>query len=330
MASRQNTTTALDENARKALAVLEEEGGALSATREQMLLDGASAAEVSKLDKQIEVNRHAAATEKDRIALFEKKLAEEEREAVARRHEEHCREFERMLAAADGCADELQAAIAIVEQTFCKTIELRELALSMWPFGKSSHADAAARAPEGCAMSAGAIAALVANEIHRISFVAPLGGRAGEKVKVSLPGGRPERLTPLVDPRTKQLVPLVPLSEKLRTASKFAVSMLRDNAFVPPVAPQPPVPIQVLGVEQPAPAPVPAPAQAAASVPAPSAGNTLQEFVPVAYREKLSALLRQQMQAAASGDDAAYERCVAATAALRLEIDAARNGEAAA
>jgi hypothetical protein len=206
------------------------------------------------------------------------------------------------------------------------------LALSMWPFGKSSHADAAARAPEGCAMSAGAIAALVANEIHRISFVAPLGGKPGEKTKVALPGGRPERLTPLVDPRTKQLVPLVPLSEKLRTASKFAVAMLRDNAFTPPVVPQPPVPVQVLGVEQPAPV-QPQPRgdqQPQPPAPAPSAGNTTQEFVPVQFRERLATLLRLQMRAAASGDDATYEKCVTDMVALRREIDAARDGEKAA
>src|ERR1700738_2010205 len=86
-------------------------------------------------------------------------------------------------------------------------------------------------------------------------------------------------------------------------------------------APRPPVPIQVLGVEQPAPAPVPAPTQAPASVPAPSAGNTLQEFVPVAYRERLATLLRLQMRAAASGDDATYEKCVTDMVALRAEID---------
>jgi hypothetical protein len=323
-----NTTTTL-EASRKALAVLEEEGEGLSAAREQMLLEGAGAVEVGKLDKQIEVNRHAAATEKDRIRLLEAKLAKEAAEAARQRHEEHVSEFERTLAAADACGDELQATVAVLEENFREVIRLRELAFSMWPRGASSHADAAAKAPEGCAMAGGAVAILLAHELHRVGFEAPLGGRPGERVKVPLPGGIAPRLTPVIDQRTKRPIPLRPLGEVLKNASRFAVETLRNNLFVPPVVPQPPVPIQVLGVEQPAPAPVPSPTQAAASVPAPSAGDVLQEYIPPAYRERLGALLKRQMQAAASGDDATYEKCVADMVELRRAIDAARNGEAA-
>jgi hypothetical protein len=152
-----------------------------------------------------------------------------------------------------------------------------------------------------------------------------------------LPGGAPERLTPLVDRKTGALVPLVPLAEKLRAASRFAVETMRNDLFVPSVVPQPepkgprlvfdesaeaPVPASSSATTAPTPAPVPAP------TPAPSAGDVLQEYVPVQFRERLAALLRQQMQAAASGDDASYERCVAATATLRAEIDEARNAAA--
>jgi hypothetical protein len=178
-------------------------------------------------------------------------------------------------------------------------------------------------------MAAGAVAQFLANEIHRVGFESPLGGRPGEKVKVPLPGGVPPRLTPEVDRRTGKPVPLATLSEKLRAASKFAVSTLRDDLFVLPPTPQPPVPVQVLGVEQPAPAPIPAPTQSPAPVPAPSAGNTTQEFVPVQFRERLATLLRLQMRAAANGDDQLYEKSVSNMVALRREIDAARNGEAA-
>jgi hypothetical protein len=326
-----NTTETTLANARKALAQIEQEAEGLVAARDKVLLDGAPTSEAIAINKQIDATRRAVEAEQRRVHLLEQRAAQEEVEAAKRRHEEHCREFERTLEAADACADELQAAIAIVEQTFCKTIELRERALSMWPFGRSSHADAAARAVEGCALAGGAIAALVANEIHRISFVAPLGGRAGEKTKIALPGGIPPRLTPQVD-RAGRPVPLVPLAEKLRTASKFAVSTLRDNAFTPPVVEQPPVPIQVLGVEQLAPV-QPQPRgdqQPQPPAPAPSAGDTTQEFVPVQFRERLAALLRLQMRAAASGDDATYEKCVTDMVALRREIDAARDGEKAA
>jgi hypothetical protein len=324
-------TTATLENARKALAVLEEEGAGLSAARDNLLVEGASAAEVGKLDKQIEVNRHAAATEKDRIALFEKKLAEEEREAERRRHEQHVEEFAKTLEQADCAADELQASAMVLEETLRRVIELRERALSMFPFGRSSHADAAARAIEGCALSGPAVAALLGAELHRIGSEPRLGGNPNERIKVPLPGGTPLRLTPEVDRRTGRPLPVAPLGEKLRAASKFAVSILRDNAFTPPVVEQPPVPIQVLGVEQ---APVqPQPRgdqQPQPAAPAPSAGNTTQEFIPVAYREKLATLLRLQMRAAASGDDATYEKCVTDMVALRREIDAARDGEKAA
>jgi hypothetical protein len=116
----------------------------------------------------------------------------------------------------------------------------------------------------------------------------------------------------------------------LRNASRFAVSTLRNDLFIPAVVPQPPVPVQVLGVEQPVPAPVPAPTQTQAPVPAPSAGDTTQEFVPVQFRERLATLLRLQMRAAASGDDRTYEKCVTDMVVLRREIDAARDGEKAA
>jgi hypothetical protein len=328
MASKPNTTATL-ENARKALAVLVQEGVGLSDARDKSLLEGVSAAEISKLDKQIEVNRHAAATEKDRIALFEKKLAEEECEAERRRHEQHVEEFAKTLEQADCAADELQASAMVLEETFRRVIELRERALSMFPFGRSSHADAAARAIEGCALSGPAVAALLGAELHRIGSEPRLGGNPNEQIKVPLPGGTPLRLTPEVDRRTGRPLPVAPISEKLRAASRFAVSILRDGLFTPPVVEQPPVPVQVLGVEQPAPV-QPQPRrdqQPQTPAPAPSAGNTTQEFVPVAYREKLATLLRLQMRLAAGNDDAAYEQCLKNLTALRLEIDAARDGE---
>jgi hypothetical protein len=328
MAGKANITATL-ENARKALAQIKQEAEGLVAARDKVLLDGGATSEAIEINKQIDATRRAVEAEQRRVHLLEQRVAQEEVEAAKRRHEEHVSEFERTLAAADVRADELQATVAVLEENFREVIRLRELAMSMWPMGRSSHGDAAAKAPEGCAMAAGAVAQLLANEIHRVGFESPLGGRPGEKVKVPLPGGVPPRLTPEVD-RAGRPVPLVPLAEKLRTASKFAVSMLRDNAFTPPVVEQPPVPVQVLGVEQPAPAPAPAPTQAAASVPSPSAGDTTQEFVPAAYRERLGALLKRQMQAAASGDDATYEKCVTDMVALRREIDAARDGEKAA
>ena len=58
--------------------------------------------------------------------------------------------------------DELQATVAVLEENFREVIRLRELALSMWPHGRSSHGDALAKAPEGAAMAGGAVSILLA------------------------------------------------------------------------------------------------------------------------------------------------------------------------
>jgi hypothetical protein len=138
---------------------------------------------------QIDGLRQAARGRADKIVLLESALAREQAAAAAQRHEVHLREFEQTLAQADAAGDELQNAVAQLEQSFRKTIRLRELALSMWPFGKSSHGDAVARTPEGCALAAGAISTLLQHELHRIGTQERLGGNPGERVKVPLPVG---------------------------------------------------------------------------------------------------------------------------------------------
>jgi hypothetical protein len=286
----------------------------------------------------------------DKIALLESEHAREQTAAVARRHETHLREFEQTLAQADTAGDALQAAVETVEQKFREVIKLRELALSMWPFGKSSHGDAVARTPEGCALAAGAVATLLQHELHRIGSEAPLGGFPGERIKVPLPGGVPPRLTPLVDQKTKQPIPLKPLNEVLRHASRFAVETLRGNKFIPPVVPQPELKGPRLVFDESAPAvAAPAvaaratqakqtdpPASAAKQIPVPAQPpaaatdiSPLAEYVPPAFRERLAALHSRQMKLAAGDDDAAYEQCLADLVALRAEIEAAKNGEAA-
>jgi hypothetical protein len=281
-----------------------------------------------KVATQIDNLRQLARGHGDKIKLLESELTREQAEAAAQRHEVHLREFEQTLAQADAAGDELQNAVAQLERSFRETIRLRELALSMWPFGKSSHGDAVARAPEGCALAAGAVSILLQHELHRIGTEPRLGGRPDERVKVPLPGGVPSRLTPLVDRKTGQLIPLKPLGEILRAASKFAVETLRGNKFIPPVVPQPPTPILVLGVEQP---PPPPPPPAAMPRPPAAAGDIdgLQEYVPPAFRERLAALHAQQARLAAGDDDAAYEQCLRDLTALRNEIERARQGEAA-
>jgi hypothetical protein len=265
----------------------------------------------------------------DKIRLLQSEIEREEADVAAKRHEVHVAEFASTLEQADRAGDELEGAVALLEQKFREVTKLRELALSMWPHGASSHADAASRSPEGAALAAGAVVTLLQHEIHRVGSESRLGGDPHERVKVPLPGGVPSRLTPLIDRKTGQLIPLKPLGEILRAASKFAVETLRDNRFVPPVVPQPPTPILVLGVEQPPP-PAPSPAAATPRPPAVASDvDGLKEYVPPAFRERLAALHARQMKLAAGDDDAAYEQCLADLVALRNEIERARQGEAA-
>jgi hypothetical protein len=103
MASKPNTTATL-ENARKALAQVEDEANGLVATRDKVLLDGAPTSEAIAINKQIDATRRAVEAEQRRVHLLEQRVAQEEVEAAKRRHEEHVQEFERTLAAADAAA----------------------------------------------------------------------------------------------------------------------------------------------------------------------------------------------------------------------------------
>jgi hypothetical protein len=292
--------------------------------------------EATALGLRLDEARQVVRTITDKCALLQIECEKEQVEAAKRRHENHVREFEQTLARADVAGDELQATVMVLDEKFREVIRLRELALSMWPHGKSSHSDAAARAVEGCAMAGGAISILLQHELHRIGSEPLLGGRPGERVKVPLPGGAPSRLTPAVDRKTGQLVPLKPLGEVLRTASRFAVATLRGNLFVPAVVPQPAptgprlvfggdeqqaIPEQQIPARQPAPTPAQSPAAA-------SDIDPLREYVPPAFRDRLATLHARQMQLAMSDDDTAYAACLQDLAALRSEIEAARSATA--
>jgi len=291
----------------------------------------------AKVAAQIDGLRVLARGHVDKIVLLEAEQAREKAEAAARRHEVHLREFESTLAQADIAGDELQRAAALLEQKFRETIRLRELVLSMWPFGKSSHGDAVVRTPEGCAMSAGAVATLLQHELYRIGTQAPLGGFPGERVKVPLPGGVPARLTPLVDAKTKQPIPLQPLGEILRQASKFAVETLRDDKFIPPVVPQPQPTGPRLVFDESAPAVAPRATVAhvqprAAPAQQPSDIDALKEYVPPAFRARFAELHTRQARLAndvSPVGEKAYNECLGELAALRSEIDAAKRGDAA-
>jgi hypothetical protein len=331
-----NTASRLDTARAEHADTLRQIEEATAARNSALLADDDKLA--ARVATQLDNLRQLARGHADKIVLLESALAREQAAAAAQRHEVHLREFEKTLAQADAAGDELQNAVAQLERSFRETIRLRELALSMWPHGKSAHGDAASRSPDGAALAAGAVATLLQHELHRVGTQAPLGGFPGERVKVPLPGGVPARLTPLVDQKTKQPVALKPLGEILRQASKFAVETLRGNKFIPPVVEQPEPAGPRLVFDESAPAvaaPTPAatkqPSAPAQPSPAPASDiDPLREYVPPAFRAKLAALLAQQMRLAQSGDDEAYEQCTKDLIALRDQIEAARRGATAA
>jgi hypothetical protein len=96
-----------------------------------------------------------------------------------------------------------------------------------------------------------------------------------------------------------------------------------------------PAPIEQLGEQagsRPAAPPPPTPPPSAAQALPPDIPpdiSPLAEYVPPEFRARLAALHAQQARLAQGDDDAAYERCLKNLAALRAEIEAAKNGEAA-
>jgi hypothetical protein len=333
MAAKKPTTSERLDTARADLQTIEQQIDDIDTQRATALLTD-NDREATTLGLRLDEARQVARTITDKCALLEIEVEKEKIAAEARRREQHVKEFADTLEQADVAGDELQATVAVLEEIFRKVIELRERAFSMWPHGRSSHGDAAARAVEGAAMAGPAIAVMLANELHRVGSEAMLGGRPGEQVKVRLPGGQPERLTPQVDRKTGQLIPPTPLAERLRNASRFAVETLRGDLFIPAATPQPPAP-QGFAFNETPPQPQQEPPRQQAHPPAPvqpqapAAGDVvgLKEYVPPQFRAQLAVLHTRQAQLARGNDDLAYEQCLADLVALRAAIEEAKQAE---
>ena len=177
---------------------------------------------------------------------------------------------------------------------------------------RGSHLDVAAISATGCALSAAAIAELLSYELFRVGKKLPSGVH-GAPVPQSLPGPRAPSLSLLGQPEA-----ILPLSEKLRQASAFAVATLRSGRTAPP--------------EQPKPAPAAAPPSAATRPaaqppPAPSAPAPAQPTIVVGtpHAEKMRALI-DRLQACANDISPAgvkrYDAIVAEIAELDGEMRA--------
>ena len=283
----------------------------LGLKRKQALLEGDNAADIKKLDVQIETARHAHATESDRVEALEQELAHEAERERIREREKRLKKFEEAVTSPEALGTRLQEAAVNLEREFRLTIEAREAARAMWPYGASSHMDVAAVSATGCALSAAAVAELLSYELFRIGKKLPSGVH-GAPVPQSLPGPRAPSLNMLGQPEKIQ-----PLSEKLRQASAFAVTTLRSGSSAPPVQLKQPTtaaaaPPAAASAVQPL-----TPPAAPATRPAPA--PTYVQGTPAAQR---MAELNQKLAALANDISPAGEKAYAAVVAEIAEHDA--------
>ena len=172
---------------------------------------------------ELETLRAVARGHTDKIVLLEAEAQRENAERIVREHAGLVARFEKTLADSDAALTEAADLFAQAWKKVCAGIEKREAARCAFSV-HSSHARGAAENPDGCAMAGAAIVHLLAGEFWRISARPLLGGRQGERARPALPGAK----APSLD---LQLMPdkIIPLAEKVRTASKFAVQLLKDE-----------------------------------------------------------------------------------------------------
>jgi hypothetical protein len=230
MAGKKSPATRLAD-ARAALAAVETRVAERERNRQARLLAGDPAAEIAVLDAEMAGLRDEAGIERDRIALLVEAVRQEENAAALKRRGDLINRFAAKLAKADELAAELQEDIAKVEKTFRRIIVLREEARAAFAV-QSSHANAAATAIEGCAMSGPAVRALLSYELYRVSARPVLGGTPGAFSQASLPGALSPRLELQMRPEG-----IVPFADALRAASAFAVDLLRKELTMPPPEP---------------------------------------------------------------------------------------------
>ena len=159
----------------------------------------------------------------DKVKLLEGEAERERAERIIREHQGLVDRFEKTLADSDADLTEAADLIAQAWKKITIGIEKREDARAAFNV-HSSHARGAAENIDGCAMSGEAIQHLLSFEFYRISARPLLGGRQGERARPHLPGAKPPRLELQLQPDK-----ITPLAEKVRTASAFAVTLLRQE-----------------------------------------------------------------------------------------------------
>jgi hypothetical protein len=296
--------------------------------RQARLLAGDPAAEIAVLDAELTGLRDEARIESDRIKLLVEAVRQEENAAALKRRADLINRFAAKLAKADELAAEMQEDVAKVEKTFRRIIAMREDARAAFAV-QSSHANASATAIEGCAMAGPAVRALLSYELYRISARPVLGGTPGAFSQASLPGA----LSPWLE---LQMRPegIVPFADALRTASAFAVDLLRKELATPPVERVELVNGDAKSSAEPA---LPAPFVASANGDAqPPRDEPAPMNVDLPSRERteaesrLAQLLVLQDKAAEDvtrGGEARYQQIVAEIAGVTAQIEAERSNQ---
>jgi hypothetical protein len=283
MAKMTDTAAQLD-RARSLLAETESKLEALSAKRKSRLLAGDHANALARLDQEIASLRHVRTVESDRIEVLQSEREREEAEERAQKRDSLTKEFEAILARSDAAGEELQSAVARVEEKFREVIRLREAARAMWPIG-DSHTNAVAETAEGAALSAPAVKALLQFEMYRVGARVYQGGAPNLRPQVSLPGSACPDLRLQMTPEK-----ITPFATALKQKSQFAVSLMREKLDPLKAVPRP---------------------------------ATAVENIPADLRDRLSGLLARQKALSGSfspEDEAEYTATVNAIAAVQTEI----------
>ena len=208
--------------AREALATAAKEITDLEAQRNAALLKDDDGLAV-KLLGQLETLRAVARGHTDKVKLLEGEAERERAERIVREHAGLVGRFEKTLADSDAALTEAADLIAQAWKKITTGIDKREAARAAFNV-HSSHARGAAENIDGCAMSGEAILHLLSFEFYRISARPLLGGRQGERARPHLPGAKPPRLELQLQPDK-----IEPFATKVRTASAFAVQLLKDE-----------------------------------------------------------------------------------------------------
>lgn len=283
------------DDARAVLAASTKELAEKQSARSAALLAGADAAEIATIDAEIATLQHADRTERDRIGLLDKAVAEAKQENVAKQQASYLARFAKLQAARVVSAGKVQENVRDLVKNMRDLTELSERARTGFAVHSAS-AQAAADNPDGAAMSAIAITQMLATELFRVSCVPFRGGRPGERTPPSLPGSKCPKLEWQLTPEK-----VTPFADRMKLAADYATTTLKAEIRAPGKSPRTsPVPASINGAPRP---------------------RTDAEA-------RLAALLAQQAEAAndiTPAGEQKYQTIVAEIVATNAEIDTWRS-----